>query len=65
MMLRENGPLTTVEKVALLIGLVVAVALMWPLRGYLTDDTYIHLQYARHVAEGRGLVFNVGERVYG
>jgi hypothetical protein len=64
-MLRENGPLTTVEKVALVVGMLVAIGFMWPLRGYLTDDTYIHLQYARHLAEGRGLVFNVGERVYG
>ena len=38
---------------------------MWPLRGYQTDDTFIHLQYARNLAEGHGLVFNVGERVYG
>jgi hypothetical protein len=46
-------------------GLVLAAALMWPLRGYVTDDTFIHLQYARHLAEGLGPVFNLGERVYG
>jgi hypothetical protein len=38
---------------------------MMPVRGYLTDDTFIHLQYARHLADGQGLVFNRGERVYG
>jgi len=32
---------------------------------YLTDDTFIHLQFARHLASGSGPVFNVGERVYG
>ena len=59
------GPLTPIERGALAAGLVLAAALMWPLRGYVTDDTFIHLQYARHLADGHGLVFNVGERVYG
>lgn len=40
-------------------------ALAWlPLAGFVPDDTYIHLQYARHLMAGDGLVFNVGERVY-
>jgi arabinofuranosyltransferase len=43
----------------------IAIALMVPVRHYLTDDTFIHLQYARHLAAGDGLVFNTGERVYG
>lgn len=60
-----SGPITRIERLALIGGLALAAALMWPLRGYVTDDTFIHLQYARHLAEGRGLVFNVGERVYG
>src|SRR6185436_339502 len=59
------GPITRIEKLALIAGLVIALGLMIPLRHYLTDDTFIHLQYAKHLAEGRGLVFNVGERVYG
>ncbi|TMQ73129.1 MAG: hypothetical protein E6K81_05645 [Candidatus Eisenbacteria bacterium] len=59
------GPMTRVERWALALGLVLAAALMWPLRHYLTDDTFIHLRYASNVAAGRGLVFNVGERVYG
>ena len=63
---RERGPaLTGIEKWAIAGGLALAVALMWPLRGYITDDTFIHLQYARHLAEGQGPVFNPGERVYG
>jgi hypothetical protein len=60
-----GGGLTGVEQTGLAVGLVLAAGLMWPLRGYLTDDTFIHLQYARHLAAGRGLVFNLGERVYG
>ena len=36
----------------------------WPLAGFVPDDTYIHLQYAKHLRDGHGLVFNLGERVY-
>ena len=39
--------------------------LAWlPLRGFVPDDAYIHMQYARHLMNGDGLVFNLGERVY-
>ncbi len=58
-------PWTRIEVVGLVVALLVACALMWPVRGYLTDDTFIHLQYARHLADGAGFVFNPGERVYG
>ncbi len=60
-----SQPMTRVERVGLIVGLALAAALMAPIRGYLTDDTFIHLQYARHLAGGLGLVFNPGERVYG
>ncbi len=53
------------ERVALVLAVLLGAALAWPLRHYVTDDTFIHLQYARHVAEGAGFVFNPGERVYG
>jgi hypothetical protein len=59
------GPVTRVERIGLLVALALCIALMIPVRGYLTDDTFIHLQYARHLAEGKGLVFNAGERIYG
>lgn len=65
MILNPNGRLTRLEVVCLVVALALAAALMWPVRGYLTDDTFIHLQYARHLAEGKGFVFNPGERVYG
>ncbi len=58
-------PMTRVERVGLAVALLLATALMWPLRQYLTDDTFIRLQYARNLASGHGLVFNPGERVYG
>ncbi len=35
------------------------------LRGYVTDDTYIHLRYARHVLELGEFSFNPGEATYG
>lgn len=65
MVLTLNGPVTRVERIGLAIALVLALALMWPVRHYLTDDTFIHLQYAKHLAAGNGFVFNVGENVYG
>lgn len=37
----------------------------WRLWGFTLDDAFISLQYARNLAEGRGLVFNPGERVEG
>lgn len=32
---------------------------------YLADDGFISLRYAQHLAEGHGLVYNIGERVEG
>ncbi len=61
----ERGPLTRIEWIALAIALLLAMGLMWPVRGYLTDDTFIHLQFAKNLAAGRGFVFNPGEHVYG
>jgi hypothetical protein len=60
-----RGPLSPTERVALVAALLVVTALCWPVRGYLTDDTFIHLQYAKNLARGHGLVFNAGEHVYG
>jgi hypothetical protein len=63
--LATGGPLTRVERAALAAGLVVAAALAFPLRGMVTDGTYVWLRYAENLARGHGLVFNPGERVYG
>ncbi|MHB8078979.1 MAG: hypothetical protein ACYDIE_06975 [Candidatus Krumholzibacteriia bacterium] len=35
------------------------------LRGYVTDDTFIHLRYARHLVERGELSFNPGDPTYG
>ena len=58
-------PLVLVERLALLVAAGLALGLLLPLHGYVTDDTYIHLRFAQHLARGEGLVFNTGERVYG
>ncbi len=48
--------------------LIAALAFLWTaLRswGYLIDDTFITLRFARNLIDGDGLVFNPGERVEG
>jgi hypothetical protein len=42
-----------------------ALALLLPFRGYLTDDTFIHLQFAKHLLRGEGFSFNAGAPTYG
>src|SRR5262245_18195884 len=64
-MLRPPIPMSRSERVSLVTGLLLATALMYPLQQSLLDDTYVHLQYARNIAEGQGPVVNRGERVYG
>jgi hypothetical protein len=59
------GAVSRIERAALVAGLVLAAALSWNLHAAPTDATYTHLTYARHLASGQGLVFNIGERVYG
>ncbi|HKA23725.1 MAG TPA: hypothetical protein VKF80_01960 [Candidatus Eisenbacteria bacterium] len=48
---------------ALWLSLFLFAALLFGLRGYVTDDTFIHLQFAKHVRDGAGLVFNKDEAV--
>ena len=36
-----------------------------PIAGSMTDDTYIHMQYARNLAEAGELSFNRGDPSYG
>ena len=38
---------------------------VWRFSDFLLDDTFISLRYARHLVDGHGLVFNLGERVEG
>jgi hypothetical protein len=53
------------DVVKLAICLVVFTALLAPLRRAVVDDTFIHLQYARNLAETGQLAFNRGEPTYG
>ncbi|HVV48684.1 MAG TPA: hypothetical protein VHO06_03415, partial [Polyangia bacterium] len=46
--------------VVLILGALWAWSLVWA-----SDDAYISFRYARNLARGHGLVFNVGERVEG
>jgi len=41
-----------------------AVGLAW-INRFVQDDAFISFRYARHLAEGSGLVWNIGERVEG
>lgn len=52
------------HRIALAALLAVALAHSW-YRAFLIDDACISFRYARNLAEGAGLVFNVGERVEG
>lgn len=49
----------------LMIILAIFLLMQWPLWDYVTDDTYIHLVYARNVMQGQGWSFNPGEPSYG
>jgi hypothetical protein len=46
-------------------GLLILLAAHLALRGYVTDDTYIHLRYAENLAERGEFAFNPGEATYG
>jgi 4-amino-4-deoxy-L-arabinose transferase-like glycosyltransferase len=49
----------------LIVGFVLFLLLLYPLRSTLVDDTYIHLVYARNLAEAGELSFNRGDPTYG
>jgi arabinofuranosyltransferase len=44
------------------LGFAVAYFRLWP---FVIDDTFISLRYAKNLAAGHGLVYNLGERVEG
>ncbi len=46
--------------------LLILVAWTWSIYGpHIVDDAYITFRYARNMAEGKGLVYNPGERIQG
>lgn len=48
-----------------LLLLLAASGLLLPYLGYLTDDSYIHFQFAKNLMRGDGFAFNAGEPTYG
>jgi hypothetical protein len=56
----EHRPAFLVGAAAVVLGLCFAAWVSWT-----CDDAFISFRYARNLAEGHGLVFNVGERVEG
>ncbi|HMQ33954.1 MAG TPA: hypothetical protein PKD53_24695 [Chloroflexaceae bacterium] len=56
-------PLAARLGLAALATLVALSGLLWP--AWLSDDAFISFRYAQNLAQGHGLVYNVGERVEG
>jgi hypothetical protein len=52
-------------RIALAGILVLAIAHTFLFRDYLTDDTFIHMQFAKNLLAGHGFSFNAGEPTYG
>ena len=53
------------SRALLVLLLVAAAASLAPFLGYLTDDSFIHFQFAKHLVQGKGFSFNAGEPTYG
>ena len=53
------------RQLLLLIAVAIYLLQLLQYRGYLLDDSFISLRYARNLVDGQGLVFNPGERVEG
>jgi arabinofuranosyltransferase len=63
----SSSPGPRADRAVFLVAGAVVVFLILTLRlwTYVVDDAFISLRYAKHLAEGQGLVYNVGERVEG
>jgi len=63
----DGAPLARSYHRLLGLGLPALLCLLntWRMRGHTVDDAYISFRYARHFAEGLGLVYNPGERIEG
>lgn len=61
----DAGWVRAVAVVALVTALGLAIGLQSRFWGFVQDDAYISLRYARNLLEGHGVVFNPGEPVEG
>ena len=57
--------MTARSRALLILLLIAAAASLLPFLEYLTDDSFIHLQFAKHLVQGKGFSFNAGEPTYG
>ena len=63
---RDATPAWIGGELLVLVALGVVLAYwQWQYRGYVKDDAFISLRYARNIAEGLGVVFNPGDRLEG
>ncbi len=53
------------DLIVVALSAVLFMIMIFPLRGSMIDDTYIHMQYARNLAETGELSFNRGDPTYG
>ena len=57
--------MTARSRALLFLLLIAGAAALLPFLAYLTDDTFIHFQFAKHLVQGKGYSFNAGEPTYG
>ena len=62
---RDDGHIRWWELLPLLGTGAILTTCMLSYKGYIKDDAFISLRYARNLAAGNGMVFNVGEQVEG
>ncbi len=65
MISREHTRQSLFRHGAWVLALLSAGYMLWSLRYFLEDDTFIPFRYAMHVVQGYGIVWNIGERVEG
>ncbi len=57
--------MTARSRAILVLLLIAAAAALLPFLEYVTDDSFIHFQFAKHLVQGKGFSFNAGEPTYG
>lgn len=62
----RDRPWWAATEYLVLLGLAVLLGYwQWQYRGYVKDDAFISLRYARNITDGLGVVFNPGDRLEG